>query len=50
MAVSGLSLNEDDVPIIDSFAGQIAAGLHNVRLMQKLQNELSARKTGGGIS
>jgi len=44
MMVSGLSLNEDDVPIMDSFAGQIAAGLQNVRLMQKLQDELSTRK------
>ncbi len=44
MMVSGLSLNEGDVPAMESFAGQIAAGLRNVRLIQKLQDELSARK------
>jgi len=44
MMVSGLSLSEEDVPILDSFAGQIAAGLYNVRLMQKLADELAARK------
>ena len=44
MIVSGLSLNEDDVPAMDSFAGQIAVSLHNVRLTQQMQNELSERK------
>jgi len=44
LAVSGLSLDEDDVTAMDAFAGQIAAGLHNVRLTQLMQNELSARK------
>jgi diguanylate cyclase (GGDEF)-like protein/PAS domain S-box-containing protein len=44
MMVSGLELNEDDVPAMQSFAGQISAGLRNVRLMKKLQDELSARK------
>ncbi len=44
MMVSGLSLSEEDVPAMESFAGQIAAGLYNVRLMQKLQDELAARK------
>jgi diguanylate cyclase (GGDEF)-like protein/PAS domain S-box-containing protein len=44
MMVSGLSLNEGDVPAMESFAGQIAAGLRNMRLMKKLQDELSARK------
>lgn len=44
MMVSGLPLSEEDVPVMDSFAGQIAAGLNNVRLMQKLEEELSARR------
>jgi diguanylate cyclase (GGDEF)-like protein/PAS domain S-box-containing protein len=44
MIVSGLSLNEDDVPAMESFAGQIAISLSNVRLTQQIQNELSARK------
>lgn len=43
MMVSGLGLNEGDVPAMESFAGQIAAGLKNVRLMQKLQDELVVR-------
>jgi hypothetical protein len=44
MMVSGLSLIEEDVPAMDSFAGHIAAGLYNIRLMQKIQDELAARK------
>ena len=44
MMVSGLSLAETDVPAMESFAGQVAAGLQNVRLLQKIQDELSARK------
>ncbi len=44
MMVSGLSLCEEDVPILDSFAGQIATGLYNVRLVQKLEEELSSRE------
>ena len=44
MAVSGLPLTEDDVPAMESFAGQITVSLHNVRLTQKMQNELSERK------
>ncbi len=44
MIVCGLSLNEDDVPAMDSFAGQIAVSLHNVQLTQQMQNELSERK------
>ena len=44
MMVSGLMLNEGDVPAMESFAGQIAAGLQNVRLLQMLQDELSVRK------
>lgn len=44
MVVSGLSLNEDDVPAMESFAGQIAISLSNVRLAQQMQKELSARK------
>ena len=44
MTVSSLSLTEADLPAMDSFAGQIAAGLLNVRLMQKLEEELAARR------
>ena len=44
MMVSGLSLDEDDVPAMDSFAGQIAVSLRNVQVTQKMQNELTARK------
>jgi len=44
MIVSSLSLNKGDVPAIESFAGQVAVSLHNVRLAQQMQNELSARK------
>jgi diguanylate cyclase (GGDEF)-like protein/PAS domain S-box-containing protein len=44
MIVNGLSLKEDDVPAMESFAGQIAISLSNVRLTQQMQNELSGRK------
>jgi diguanylate cyclase (GGDEF)-like protein/PAS domain S-box-containing protein len=44
MIVSGLSLSEDDVPAMESLAGQIATSLSNVRLVQQMQNELFARK------
>jgi len=44
MVVNGFSLREDDVPAMESFAGQIATSLWNVRLMQQMQKELSARK------
>lgn len=44
MVVSGPFLTENDVPAMESFAGQIAISLHNVRLTQQMQNELSARK------
>ena len=44
MMVSGLALNEGDVPAMESFAGQIAAGLQSARLLQKLEDELTARK------
>lgn len=44
LSVDGAFLNRDDLPAMDSFAGQIATGLSNVRLMQKLQDELVARK------
>ena len=43
VVVGGLSLSKDDMPIMNAFVGQIAVGLHNVLLMQKLQNELTAR-------
>ena len=44
MIISGLSLTKSDLPAIESFAGHIAITLRNVRLTQKMQNELSARK------
>jgi diguanylate cyclase (GGDEF)-like protein/PAS domain S-box-containing protein len=44
MIVSGLSLTKDDVPAMESFAGQVATSLVNVRLMQKMQTELVARR------
>jgi diguanylate cyclase (GGDEF)-like protein/PAS domain S-box-containing protein len=44
MFVSSLSLNKSDVPAMESFAGQIAASLSNVRLAQQMRNELSARR------
>jgi diguanylate cyclase (GGDEF)-like protein/PAS domain S-box-containing protein len=44
MAVSGLPLTEDDIPAMESFAGQIAVSLHNVHLTQQMQNELSERE------
>ncbi len=44
LVVSGLSLSEDDVTIMDLFSAQIAVGLQNLRLLQKLQDELNARE------
>jgi diguanylate cyclase (GGDEF)-like protein/PAS domain S-box-containing protein len=44
MIVCGLSLSKSDVPAMESFAGQIAVSLHNVRLTQQMQNELSERR------
>ncbi|MBI5943185.1 MAG: PAS domain S-box protein [Chloroflexi bacterium] len=44
MLVSGSFVNENDVAVMESFAGQIAGGLRNVRLLQKLQDELAARR------
>lgn len=44
LKISGAFLNRDDLPAMDAFAGQIAAGLYNVRLMQKLGEELASRK------
>jgi len=44
MMVSGLGLDEGDVPAMESFAIQVAAGLQNARLMQKLQQELETRR------
>ncbi|MEN9564229.1 MAG: hypothetical protein RIR73_2473 [Chloroflexota bacterium] len=43
LKVNGSFLSESDLPAMDSFAGHIAAGLYNVRLTQKLQDELTAR-------
>jgi diguanylate cyclase (GGDEF)-like protein/PAS domain S-box-containing protein len=47
MVVSGSFLTEDDVPVMESFAAQIAVSLHNVHLTQQMQNELSAREQMG---
>ncbi|CAG0973859.1 putative diguanylate cyclase DgcC [Anaerolineales bacterium] len=44
MVFTGSFLTEDDVPVMESFAAQIAVSLHNVRLTQQMQNELSTRK------
>lgn len=44
LAVGGAFFSDADLPAMDSFAGQIATGLYNIRLMQKLQEELEARK------
>ncbi|HNE05540.1 MAG TPA: hypothetical protein PLT08_13525, partial [Anaerolineales bacterium] len=44
LKINGNFLNMDDLPAMESFAGHIAAGLHNVHLMQKLQEELTAHK------
>ncbi len=43
LKVDGAFLSHDDLSAMDSFAGQIAAGLYNVRLMQNLKDELAAR-------
>ena len=44
MIVCGLFLNKGDVPAMESFAGQIAVSLRNVRLAQQMQNELTERR------
>ena len=44
LKVNGSFLSVSDLPAMDSFAGHIAAGLYNVRLTQKLQDELTARR------
>ena len=44
LKVNGNFLNTDDLPAMEVFAGHIAAGLHNIHLMQKLQEELTAHK------
>lgn len=44
LKVIGSFLTISDLPAMDSFAGHIAAGLYNVRLTQKLQDELAARR------
>lgn len=48
MTVSGPALTAEHLPVMESFAGQIAAGLFNVRLMQKLMEELAARRRAEG--
>jgi diguanylate cyclase (GGDEF)-like protein/PAS domain S-box-containing protein len=44
LIVNGSSLTEDDVPAMESFAAQIAISLRHVRLTQRMQMELSARR------
>lgn len=44
MVVSGSTLLENDVPAMESFAAQIAVSIHNVRLTQQMQEELSIRR------
>jgi|GEM_PF-1832889 len=44
MIVNSLSLNEGDVPAMESFAGQIASSLKNIYLAQQIQAELFERK------
>jgi diguanylate cyclase (GGDEF)-like protein/PAS domain S-box-containing protein len=44
LTVAGSSVTEADIPAIESFAAQVAISLHNVRLTQQMQNELSERR------
>ncbi|MBI5951831.1 MAG: diguanylate cyclase [Chloroflexi bacterium] len=44
MVVSGSSLTENDVPVMESFAAQIAISLHNLNLTRQMQNELATRQ------
>ncbi len=44
MVIGGSFLDENDLAVMEVFAGQIAVGLRNVRLLQKLQDELTARR------
>lgn len=44
MTVSSTALTPEHLPAMESFAGQIAAGLSNVRLTQQLMEELAARR------
>ena len=44
MTVSSIALTPEHLPAMESFAGQIAAGLSNVRLTQQLMEELAARR------
>lgn len=44
MTVSSTALTAEHLPGMESFAGQIAAGLSNVRLTQQLMEELTARR------
>ncbi|MCA2001992.1 MAG: diguanylate cyclase [Chloroflexi bacterium] len=44
LIVNGSALTEDDAPAVESFAAQIALSLRNVRLSQRMQSELAARR------
>lgn len=43
LKMNGKFLNEESISVVESFASQIAAGLHKVHLIQKMQEELDAR-------
>ena len=44
LTVASSSINEDDIPAIESFAAQVAISLNNIRLTQQLERELFERK------
>ncbi|MBI5945878.1 MAG: PAS domain S-box protein [Chloroflexi bacterium] len=44
MTIGGSNLTENDLPSVEAFASQVAVSLQNVGLMQKLQDELAARR------
>ncbi|HUM25232.1 MAG TPA: PAS domain S-box protein, partial [Anaerolineales bacterium] len=44
LKINGTFLNQSDIPAMEVFAAQIATGLSNIRLVQKLQDELYARQ------
>lgn len=44
LKVNGEFLVEQDLPAIETFVGQLASGLQNLRLVRQLQDELEARK------
>ena len=44
LAISGSGMSREDLSGMDTFAAQVALSLQNVRLMQNLQEELTARQ------